>query len=50
MVRFVFALAAPVVPLVILLCCVVLELRKPGSGINAGLKAQFHCIHLHTTK
>ena len=39
MVRFVFALAAPVVPLVILLCCVVLELRKPGSGINVGLKA-----------
>jgi len=39
MVRFVFALAAPVVPLVILLCCVVLELMKPGSGINVGLKA-----------
>lgn len=39
MVRFVSALVAPVVPLTVMLCCMLLELLKPGSGINAGLQA-----------
>ena len=40
MVRFISALVAPVVPLAVMLCCMLLELLKPGSGINAGLQAQ----------
>ena len=40
MVRFISALVAPVVPLTVMLCCMLLELLKPGSGINAGLQAQ----------
>ena len=40
MVRFVSALVAPVVPLAVMLCCMLLELTKPGSGINAALQAQ----------
>jgi len=39
MVRFVSALLAPVVPLGVMLCCMLLEFRKPGSGITAGLQA-----------
>ena len=39
MVRFISALVAPVVPLTVMLCCMLLELLKPGSGINAGLQA-----------
>ena len=39
MVRFVSALLAPVVPLAVMLCCMLLEFRKPGSGITAGLQA-----------
>jgi len=39
MVRFISALVAPVVPLIVMLCCMLLELLKPGSGINAGLQA-----------
>jgi len=38
-VRFISALVAPVVPLTVMLCCMLLELLKPGSGINAGLQA-----------
>ena len=44
-VRFVSALVAPVVPLTVMLCCILLELLKPGSGINAGLQAQQIKIH-----
>ena len=49
MVRFISALVAPVVPLTVMLCCMLLELLKPGSGINAGLQAQqlmTHCFSL----
>jgi len=49
MVRFISALVAPVVPLAVMLCCMLLELLKPGSGINAGLQAQqlmTHCFSL----
>ena len=49
MVRFIAALVAPVVPLTVMLCCMLLELLKPGSGINAGLQAQYfmtHCFSL----
>ena len=40
-VRFVSALAAPVFPLVALLCCLLAELVKPGLGITAALQADF---------
>jgi len=40
MVRFIFALLAPLVPLAIVLCCFLLEFVKPGLGITAGLQAQ----------
>ena len=40
MVRFVFALLAPVFPLAVMLCCLLLEFVKPGFGITAGLQAQ----------
>ena len=39
MVRFASALLAPVVPLGVMLCCMLLEFRRPGSGISAGLQA-----------
>ena len=38
-VRFLSALAAPVFPLVALLCCFLVELLKPGLGIAAALQA-----------
>ena len=37
--RFLSALAAPVFPLVALLCCFLVELLKPGLGITAALQA-----------
>ena len=37
--RFVLALAAPVFPLLALLCCFLVELMKPGLGITAALQA-----------
>lgn len=37
-VRFVLALITPVVPLLLLLCCVILELFRRGAGVHAGLK------------
>ena len=40
-VRFLSALAAPVFPLLALLCCFLVELMKPGLGITAGLQALF---------
>ena len=40
MVRFASALLAPVVPLGVMLCCMLLEFRRPGSGISAGLQAK----------
>ena len=39
MVRFVFALLAPLFPLAVMLCCLLLEFVKPGFGITAGLQA-----------
>ena len=39
-VRFLSTLAAPVFPLVVLLCCFLVELVKPGLGITAALQAQ----------
>ena len=44
-VRFLSALAAPVFPLLALLCCFLVELVKPGLGITAALQAPFfRCI------
>lgn len=40
MVRFLFASIAPVFPLAVILCCLLLEFVKPGFGIMAGLQAQ----------
>ena len=40
-IRFLSALAAPVFPLLALLCCFLVELMKPGLGITAGLQALF---------
>ena len=39
MVRFLFASIAPVFPLAVILCCLLLEFVKPGFGIMAGLQA-----------
>jgi len=39
MVRFLFASIAPVLPLAVTLCCLLLEFVKPGFGIMAGLQA-----------
>jgi len=38
-VRFVSALVAPVFPLVVFLCCLLVEVAKPGLGIAGGLQA-----------
>lgn len=38
-VRFALALAAPVIPLLLLLCCLVCEFWRHGLGINLGLQA-----------
>ena len=40
-VRFVSALAAPVFPLLVLLCCALVELMKPGLGINTAIQATY---------
>ena len=37
-VRFVSALVAPVFPLVVFLCCLLVEVAKPGLGIAGGLQ------------
>ena len=37
-VRFVSALVAPVFPLVVFLCCLLVEVSKPGLGIAGGLQ------------
>ena len=37
-VRFVSAMAAPLLPLLVLLCCMAVELMKPGLGITAALQ------------
>ena len=37
-VRFVSALVAPVFPLVVFLCCLLVEVAKPGWGIAGGLQ------------
>eukprot|EP00435_Cladocopium_sp_Y103_P059189 s57_g21.t1 len=37
-VRKLLAFAMPVAPLLLLLCCVCVEVCKPGSGVNAALK------------
>ena len=36
--RFVSALVAPVFPLVVFLCCLLVEVAKPGLGIAGGLQ------------
>lgn len=41
MVHFLFALIAPVFPLAVILCCLLLEFVKPGFGIMAGLQAHY---------
>lgn len=39
-VRFIGALGAPLLPLLVLAACAVLEMPFPSKGINAALKAQ----------
>ena len=41
MVHFLFASIAPVFPLAVILCCLLLEFVKPGFGIMAGLQAHY---------
>ena len=50
MVRFVSALLAPVVPLAVMLCCMLLEFRRPGAGISAGLQAKWFCLRERNVK
>lgn len=44
-VRFALALAAPVIPLLLLLCCLVCEFWRHGLGINLGLSGHYFALH-----
>ena len=44
---FTSAVMAPLFPLAVFACCVLLEIYKPTSGITAGLQAQMRDSFLH---